>query len=148
MGGSSLGGAVERRFIGRGGQYGSEDEEELNNRVNTFERQQFLPGFVTPKKRRDTNIDMLNTRFLSTRKDMSQDILASAKRIKDLQRTVFTTTKFLRHTGQTFQSSYYNFLPFLNRFLIRISSNIKPVTQTAHFNFFLSEKFDARRARR
>jgi len=29
---------------------------------------------------------------------MSQDVLASTKRIKDLQQTVFTPTKFLRHT--------------------------------------------------
>ena len=68
MGGSSLGGAAKRLFTGRREQYESKDEEELNNRVNTFKRQQFLAGFTTPNKRRVTNIGMLKTRFLSTRK--------------------------------------------------------------------------------
>ena len=40
QGGDSFsGGAAKRLFTRRGEEYGSEDEEELNNRVNTYDRQ-------------------------------------------------------------------------------------------------------------
>jgi len=100
QGGNSFSGsAAKRLFTSRRGKYSSEDEVELNDRVNTYERQQFLAGFITPNKRRGNDVNMLNTRFLSTRKEMSRDVLTSAKRIKDIQQSVFTPVKLPRHTG-------------------------------------------------
>jgi len=76
---SLSGGVAKRLFTSGGEEYSSEDEEELNNRVNTYERQQFLAGFVTPNKRRRNEVNMLNARFLSTRKETSRGMLTSAK---------------------------------------------------------------------
>ena len=105
QGGDSFsGGAAKRLFTRRGEEYGSEDEEELNNRVNTYDRQQFLSGFVTPSKRRDNEVNTLNTRFLSTRKETSRDVLTSAKRIRDIQQSVFTPTRLPRYSGQMLRS--------------------------------------------
>jgi len=100
-GDSFSGGTAKRLFTSRGEEdYSSDDEEELNNRVNTYDRQQFQAGFITPSKRRDNEVNTLNTRFLSTRKETSRDVFMSAKRIKDMQQSVFTPTKLPRHTGQ------------------------------------------------
>jgi len=63
-GDSFFGGTAKRLFTSRGEEYSSVDDEELNNRVNTYERQQFLAGFITPNKRRDNDVNTLNTRFL------------------------------------------------------------------------------------
>jgi len=38
LGDSLSGGATQRLFASGGGEYSSEDEDELNNRVNTYER--------------------------------------------------------------------------------------------------------------
>jgi hypothetical protein len=109
LGDSLSGGAAQRLFTSGGGEYSSEDEDELNNRVNTYERQQFLAGFVTPNKRRSSEVNMLNARFLSTRKETSRDMLTSAKRIKDIQQSVFTpSTKLPRHAGQVLRAHEMN----------------------------------------
>ena len=47
QGGDSFsGGAAKRLFTSRGEEYGLEDEEELNNRVNTYDRQPDLSRLV------------------------------------------------------------------------------------------------------
>jgi len=78
--GDSLSGCAAKRLFTSGGEeYSSENKEEVNNRANTYERKQFLAGFVTPNKRRSNEVNMLNARFLSTRKETSRDMLTSAK---------------------------------------------------------------------
>jgi len=83
-GDSYFGGAAKRLFTSQGEEFSAEDDEEFNDRVNTYERQQFLAGFITPNKSRDTNVNM-NTRFLITRGKRSRDVLTSSKRIKNIQ---------------------------------------------------------------
>ena len=73
------------------------DQVALNEHIDSYNRQRNIAAFFTPTNQRNHFSSNLNTNSISTRKDNLENGLTNAKRIQDLQQSIFTPTKTFRY---------------------------------------------------